>query len=338
MWRLLSPHCDAQLWSEYEPSAALAGDVPIRRISLLGFNIPFGGTLVFVGVYFRIGYWVSIARPERVVVIYNTDQPDRLAKNLKRIAYSGRQPEVVATSHALGRRLEKPMPLLESPVDLYPFLGAYRPPRTLFTVGRMSRDLRTKHHDEDVDLYRHLAGLGIRVRIMGGTCLADRLAGTPNIELLPSGAEDPASFLQSLDCFVYRTNAGWFEGFGRVVFEAMASGLPVVASTRGGYADYLAGGRDSFLFDTTAQAAQLIVRLRHDPKLRREVGAAARQSACRIVGDALHARTRRFILGGVDLPSCSPSEAAASASYFSYGSLERSSLEARSRRPLIPQR
>jgi glycosyltransferase involved in cell wall biosynthesis len=306
-WRLLSPYCDARLWSEYEPASRFEDEVRINRISPLGFSVPLGGTLVFVGVYFRIGYWITLARPERVVVIYNSDQPDRLAKNLARIALCGRRAEVVATSHALARRLEKPTPLLESPIDLYPFLGAYRPPRSTFTVGRLSRDEPTKHHDEDIDLYRLLARMGIRVRIMGGTCLASRLADTPNIELLPAGAEEPADFLESLDCFIYRTRADWFEGFGRVVFEAMASGLPVVASTRGGYADYVASGRDAFLFDTTAEAARLIMQLRAEPKLRREMGLAARRSARRIVGDGLHARTRRYLLAGVDLPSCSPS-------------------------------
>lgn len=306
-WRLLSPHCDARMWTEYEPARQFADEVPIHRISPMAFSMPVGGTLVFVGVYFRIGYWITMARPDRVVVIYNSDQPDRLAKNLKRISHSGKRAEVVATSHALGRKLDQPAQLLESPIDLYPFLGTYRPKRDTFTVGRLSRDDSTKHHAEDVDLYRLLARMGIRVRIMGGTCLADRLANTPNIELLPSGAEEPARFLQSIDCFIYRTRADWFEGFGRVVFEAMASGLPVVCSKQGGYADYLTSGRDAMLFDTTAEAARLVMQLRAEPNLRPEMGAAARRSARRIVGDGLHARTRRFLLSGVDLPSCSPS-------------------------------
>jgi glycosyltransferase involved in cell wall biosynthesis len=107
----------------------------------------------------------------------------------------------------------------------------------------------------------------------GGTCLASRLTGTPNVELLPAGAESVAAFLRSLDCFIYRTNAQWFEGFGRVVFEAMASGLPVVCATRGGYADYLTNDRDCLLFGTTAEATSCILRVRDDPELRRRLGA-----------------------------------------------------------------
>jgi glycosyltransferase involved in cell wall biosynthesis len=307
-WSLLQPFCNVSLWSEYKPAPPLAAALPIKRIAPLALSIPFGGTLVFMGVYFRIGHWVRFARPERVVVVYNTDQPDRLAKNLRRIASCGRQAEVVATSPALAERVGQPMTLLESPIDLAPFLAVQRPARATFTIGRMSRDDTTKHHDEDANVYRVLAALGCRVRIMGGTCLAPLLAGTPNIELLPAGAEDPATFLRSLDCFFYRTNERWFEGFGRVVFEAMASGLPVVCSTRGGYADYLDDGHDSVVFGTTAQAVHAIFDLRAKPAARAAMGAAARMSARRIVGEGLHARTRRFLLPPeVDLAPCSPS-------------------------------
>jgi len=295
-WRLLLPCGDAKVWSEYSPAAAFSSIIPIRRIAPLRLSIPFGGTIVFVGVYFRIGHWIRAARPARVIVLYNTDQPDRLAKNLRRIAGCGRQPEVVASSPALARRLGMALPLLESPIDLAPFLDIERPERRPFTVGRLSRDDETKHHDEDPALYRLLAQAGCRVRIMGGTCLADRLAGVPNVELLPAGAEDAVAFLRTLDCFVYRTSSQWFEGFGRVVFEAMASGLPVVCATHGGYADYLTNGRDCLLFESTGEAMYCVLRLRNDCSLRRRLRAAAVATAQSTVGEALQRRTREFLL------------------------------------------
>jgi glycosyltransferase involved in cell wall biosynthesis len=76
----------------------------------------------------------------------------------------------------------------------------------------------------------------------------------------------------------------------------MASGLPVVCSARGGYSDYLEDGRDSRVFETTAQAVHAIFDLRANPNGARAMGAAARRSARRIVGEGLHARTRRFLL------------------------------------------
>ncbi len=202
-WSILRSMVDARLWTEYEPAAEFALAYPLRRIRPYALSMPFGGTIVFVGVYFRIGHWIRFARPARVIIIYNTDQPDRLDKNLRRIAGCGKRAEVVVTSPALNRRLGTRLPTLESPIEIADLLAVERPGGRPFTVGRLSRDDATKHHTEDPELYRRLAAAGCRVRIMGGTCLAGALGGVANVELLPAGAENRTSFLRSLDCFVY---------------------------------------------------------------------------------------------------------------------------------------
>jgi glycosyltransferase involved in cell wall biosynthesis len=297
-WELLRKQADTHLWSEYDPVSEFTSAYPVQKIRRRFLSFPRRGTFVFMGVYFRIGHWIWATRPDRIVVIYNTDQPDRLDKNLRRIAGCGVLPEVVSSSQALNRKLGLELPILESPIELAPFLGlgATRPRNRVFTVGRLSRDDDYKHHAEDPLLYKKLAASGCRVRIMGGTCLSAALAGTPNIELLPAGAEDQATFLRSLDCFIYRTAETWFEAFGRVIFEAMASGLPVVAAARGGYADYLNHGHDSLLFASTASALAHVERLRGDGLLRRSMGEAASATARRVVGEPLSERTRQFLL------------------------------------------
>ena len=297
-WQLVREQAETHLWSEYEPVKEFTSAFPVRKIQCRYLSFPRRGTFVFMGVYFRIGHWIWATRPDRIVVIYNTDQPDRLNKNLRRIAGCGVLPEVVSSSQALNRKLGLELPILESPIELAPFLGlgATRPKHHMFTVGRLSRDDDYKHHAEDPSLYKKLAAKGCRVRIMGGTCLAAALAGIPNVELLPAGAEDQATFLRSLDCFIYRTAETWFEAFGRVIFEAMASGLPVVAAQRGGYADYLNHGHDSLLFASTASAVAHVERLRGDTFLRRAMGEAATATAKRVVGEPLFERTRQFLL------------------------------------------
>jgi glycosyltransferase involved in cell wall biosynthesis len=300
-WDLVRERADTHLWSEYDPVKEFTSAYPVRKIRRRFLSFPRRGTFVFMGVYFRIGHWIWAARPDRIIVIYNTDQPDRLDKNLRRIAGCGVLPEVVSSSQALNRKLGLELPILESPIDLAPFLGLGATRLKLrmnrvFTVGRLSRDDDYKHHAEDPALYKKLAASGCRVRIMGGTCLSAALAGTPNIELLPAGAEDQATFLRSLDCFIYRTSETWFEAFGRVIFEAMASGLPVVAAQRGGYADYLNHGHDSLLFASTASALAHVERLRGDDFLRRSMGEAASATARRVVGEPLSERTRQFLL------------------------------------------
>ncbi len=299
LWEMLREQAKTKLWSEYRPSPVFDSRYPLQRIRPFMGSMPFGGTMVFVGIYFRIGYWIRFAMPKRVVVIYNTDQPDRLAKNLRRITGCGVTPEVVSTSHALNHKLGQSLPVLESPIELSPFLAMHRahgPRNRMFTVGRLSRDDVSKHHREDPELYRRLAESGCRVRIMGGTCLAAALVGVPNIELLPAGAESAAAFLSSLDCFIYRTSETWLEAFGRVIFEAMASGLPVVCAKPGGYVDYLTHGRDSLIFEHTADAFAQVQQLRGSDDLRASLGESARETARQVVGEKLCLRTQQFLL------------------------------------------
>jgi glycosyltransferase involved in cell wall biosynthesis len=278
-WRLLAPHVDARLWSEYEPAPAFAA-YPVQRLRPCPLRVPRGGPLVFVGTYFRIGHRTRLASFDRVIVVYNTDQPDRLATNVRRLRSAGHRVDVVYTSRELLRRHGGDGPVLESPIDVEWFrpsqaCTAVRP----FTVGRLSRDITSKHHEEDVDLWRALARAGCRVRLMGATCLAHALGDVDNVELLPAGAEDAASFLRSLDAFVYRTSTGWFEAYGRVVIEAMATGLAIVAGRRGGYADHLRSGENALLAASTAEFVQHVLALAHDRALAARLGGTARRDA-----------------------------------------------------------
>ena len=290
-WRLLRAHADVRLWSEYSPATAFA-QYPVARINPWRLSLPRGGTLVFVGTYFRIGHWTRLASYDRVVILYNTDQPDRLAKNAGRLARAGHRVDVVYTSRALKQRHRGAGPVLESPIDIERFrpLRIARAGRP-FTVGRLSRDIRSKHHEDDPGLWRALARAGCRVRLMGATCLASELAGVPNVEILPAGSEDAATFLRSLDCFVYRTSARWFEAYGRVVIEAMASGLPIVAGENGGYAERLRDGDNAHVVGDTDEAVARVLGLAATPAERARLGSAARRDAVALNAVELPRRT-----------------------------------------------
>jgi len=314
-WKLLRGHADVRVWSEYRPDPRLARICPVERIEPWRWRFPHGGTLVFVGTYFRVGHWVRLAAPARTIVLYNTHQPERLARNLARIRSAGPEPEVVYTSRALRGMHGGAGTVLESPIDVRRF----RPvtvarKRRPFTVGRLSRDLRSKHHAEDPALWRALAEAGCHVRVLGGTCLAPELSGIPGIELLPAGAEDPAMFLRTLDCFVYRTSESWFEAYGRVVIEAMATALPVVASPRGGYVQHLREDVNALLFADTAEACARVLALRDAPERAARLGARARDSVLEVNQDDLPRRTRAVLLEGyanVGAVSARPAAAAA---------------------------
>jgi len=71
-----------------------------------------------------------------------------------------------------------------------------------------------------------------------------------------------------------------YEGMGRVVVEAMAAGVPVVASRVGGIRELVREGRNGFLVPPgdPAALAERLGRLAADADLRRRVAAEARRS------------------------------------------------------------
>ncbi len=297
MFKLLGECRQVHLWSRFTPAPEFTRHYPVQLIRPWRGCFPVGGTFIFVGVYFRIGHWYKAALPRRTILIYNTHQPDRLEKAVQRLRAWHHVPvELVYTSTLLRALSDRPGIVIESPIDLARFIPARRPVAERFRVGRLSRDIPSKHHEDDPALYATLAADGIEVRVMGGQCLRGKSTGLADDALLPAGAAPAAAFLQSLDCFFYRTSDRWLEAYGRVVFEAMACGLPVVCGRRGGYADYIVHGVNGFLFDTTAEGIALIQNLRQDPALRARVGRAARETVERLYGDGAWRRKQAFFL------------------------------------------
>ena len=311
--KLLGVDHPVRLWSEYRIADAFR-DLPVETIR--PWRHPHDGTVVLVGVYFRNGTWLRRTGADRIVVIYNTEQPDRLQKTLRRI---GDRPfQIVYTSEALrdatlrdarlpvGERLRIDAGgVLESFVEPSTFDKVFeqrwKPDRDRgdprFTVGRLSRDNPRKHHPGDPPFFSALAGRGMWVRVMGGASLRQRLGGDSDVELLPAGAMPSADFLSTLDAFYYRTHPQYFEAFGRVVLEAMLCGLPVVAEARGGYASHIRHGENGFLFDDPRDASRQLDALRADPSLGERSGRAARATAERLFRVDLPHRTRHALLG-----------------------------------------
>lgn len=278
MYRMLAQQSRGDVWSRFLPATEFAQRCPVRLIRPWLGRIPIGGTFIFVGAYFRVGHWFKASLPRRVILIYNTLQPDRLEKVMRRLkAWHHTPVELVYTSPLLRRLSPYPGRVIESPIGIARFVPpATAVPARRFCVGRLSRDIATKHHHEDALVYSALASAGVDVRIMGGTCLNDGARGKVIAALLAAGAVPAVEFLHGLDCFYYRTSERWLEAYGRVVFEAMACGLPVVCGRRGGYADYIVHGFNGFLFDTTDEAVALILKLKEDLVLRSRIGRAAR--------------------------------------------------------------
>jgi glycosyltransferase involved in cell wall biosynthesis len=161
-----------------------------------------------------------------------------------------------------------------------------------------------KHHPNDPSLYRRIAAAGHRVRILGGLLLAPAFkadAPGPQVELIAEEAIDARQFLDSLDCFVYRTHPHYVEAGGSVILEAMAMELPVIAF-RGpiGNTDLITNGENGFIVDSENEALALIDELAANPARRLAIGRAARKS---LVNTLEMQRTAllSFYLPGIDI-------------------------------------
>lgn len=77
------------------------------------------------------------------------------------------------------------------------------------------------------------------------------------------------------------TKSGDVEGFGLVILEAMASGLPVVASSSGGITDIIRDGENGLLAQerNVSQLAEQINKLISSPELCRKLSSASLQTA-----------------------------------------------------------
>jgi trehalose synthase len=68
------------------------------------------------------------------------------------------------------------------------------------------------------------------------------------------------------------------EGFGLTVTEAMWKGAVVIGGNVGGIRRQIKDGENGFLVDSIEQAAERIVQIVNDPRLRERVGARARET------------------------------------------------------------
>lgn len=293
------------LWSEVPVHPGYAG----RGVRMLPAPtdpaFPRGGSLLVGGVHVGLGPWLDAMQPVRVQLRYNLPNHQRLFEAIGRIRQAtGTEPELVFVSRMLQAAVGLPGRVEPSLIRLDPFLGqpVEREPGRPVTVGRMSRDVPEKHDPQDLALYRMLAARGMRVRIMGGSCLAPWLGGVDGITLMAAGAEPAPQFLRSLDIFYYRTGS-FVEPYGRVVLEAMASGLPVVAAANGGFAEQIRHGDDGLLVFDPQGAMQALQLLAARPALRPAIGAAARARALELHGPQAIARQLAHYLDEPDSPS-----------------------------------
>jgi glycosyltransferase involved in cell wall biosynthesis len=296
---------EVRLWATSSRSpAALREQHGIARV---GFGQagrggwPNGGTYVFIGAHWRNKLWPYVVpAPERLIYVFNTFHPKILSLTSQhpRLLRWPRT-EYVFISEFQKKMLDVPGEVHPSPIDIAHFtpvaITAASVARKRPVIGRMSRDNPVKHDAEDLALYREWSADAAHVKLQGATCLAGQIEAGAHLELMPEGAAPAVDFLRSLDVFYYRTGSH-VETFGRVVFEAMACGLPVVCHRRGGYADSICHGENGFLFDTTNEARDIMRVLLADPAMRATIGANARRTVEALYSHSAMERRNQFYL------------------------------------------
>lgn len=280
---VLAPIAAPLLWS-VRPGRACV-HYRAQPISPFGGQMPRGGTLILLGTHFDPGIWLDYVRPKRLIVICNLLSTRRTMAFLSLLERpSLPRAELVFVSNAVRSVMALPGRICPPLIDLERFHPSRHVPSSHFRVGRHSRDDAAKHHGDDPALYRILSLNGIALRLMGATVLQPMLAGFPNLELLPVGAEAAENFLGNLDLFLYRTPVHVPEASGRGVIEALASGLPVIAHANGGYAEWIVSGENGHLFTTQEEVCEQVRQLAAAPSRVDTMRRAARQTAERLAG------------------------------------------------------
>ena len=157
---------------------------------------------------------------------------------------------------------------------------------TFLYVGRLAPEKRPQQVLEAFRLASEILPKGVIHLIVAGTGPREaelRAAAPPGVSFL--GLLDRQSQLPDLyanvDAFVF---ASVTETLGLVVLEAMASGLPVIASPAGGVRDHLVDGENGLACPAgdAAQMARAMIRLTGDWALSRHLAAGARRTAERL--------------------------------------------------------
>jgi UDP-glucose:(heptosyl)LPS alpha-1,3-glucosyltransferase len=190
--------------------------------------------------------------PEHIRVIYNGVDTERFHPAIRQ-----------ERADAARRRLEVPAGAL-----LALFMGRGFERKGLVHLLRALPDagervwLVVAGHDAEAERYRELArslGIAERVRFLGPVPEPDSLYAAADVLVLPT----------------------LYEPFSNAGLEALACGLPVVATRAAGVSELLTGRLDALTLDDAADHAILAERLRRllDPDERRALGADARAVA-----------------------------------------------------------
>ena len=269
----------------------------------------------FVHVAARLVHELGDSAPVTIATLHGTDvsvhgrEPDerrRLTESLRRLAAI----TTVSDDHArlAGRlfALAEPPVVIPNFVNLQRFRPAVSPHHDRPRIAHVSNFRRVKDPRSLTQIF-----LAIRERIDAELWLIGDGPTLPALmaSLSEAGAEssvrsfgatmDVGAIMRQADVLLMTSVA---ESFCLAAAEAMACGLPVVATRVGGIGEVVEDGETGHLFAVGdhASAAAAIVELLERPLLRRRLGTAARRRAARFTPERivpLYAELYRTLVG-----------------------------------------
>jgi glycosyltransferase involved in cell wall biosynthesis len=209
---------------------------------------------------------------------------------------------------------DAPIEMVRSGVDHDRFAAAVgaRSPRPHPTVLTVRRLVPRNGVDSLVEAWR-LAGLGAGAELVIGGAgpeiedIQRLAAGDPSIRIMGYVPDDDLPTLyQDADLFVLPSRSG--EGFGLVALEAMASGLPVLATSSGGVVDIVKDGVNGRLVppNDVPALAEALHQLVDDGVMRSELAEGARRTAEASTWDASIDLLAAVLLGAMARASPGP--------------------------------
>jgi glycosyltransferase involved in cell wall biosynthesis len=224
----------------------------------------------------------SVSRA-RVIAHYHSLHEESGVRKVKR--RSGRFADMIlANSRATADTIDgAPVTVIHPGVDVTPSSVRIRSADETFRIGVASRLVPGKGISElisavailerqGIDVQLDIAGSGPEQQMLASS--ADSLGIAERVRFL-GWVNDVPSVMREWDIYAQPSHA---EGFGISVLEAMASGLPVVASSVGGLPEIVVEGETGFLVPSSDSVAlaERISRLARAPELRAQMGQRGR--------------------------------------------------------------
>jgi glycosyltransferase involved in cell wall biosynthesis len=270
------------IWSNSVKSHFLVRMAGLHRAcKWLAFHHGYTTTNLRMRLYNQLDRW-SLRCAHRVVTVCRP-----FARELEKL---GVPPDRIRVQHVPVRPME--MATEEQRAHLRRHWGIGEQDRVILTVGRLSRE---KGHLDLVRAFaeaRQAEGSGsLRLLLVGEgpeRGRIERLCGDRSLAdsvILAGQQEEIAPYYAVADVFVLSSHS---EGSPNVLLEAMAAGVPVVATSVGGIPELATDGKDALLVNKgdIAGLSAALVRVLADGGLRQRLSSAACQVVLRNTPEA----------------------------------------------------